>query len=184
MKSTAAKRYAEALHALARSNMRSREFLEQLEAMAAVWRDNAELRVLLTSPRVSLDNKRRVLAAVADGLGFESYLVNLLNLMLDKGRIQMIPALTEEFRNLDDQASGRVRARCQSARPLTEAQMEALRAKLIKITGARDVIVDLKIEPRLLAGFVANIAGKIIDGSLKGRLERLKRSLVQKEQER
>lgn len=180
MKNTVARRYAEALHSLAKEKDRGHTILPQLEAMAQVWLDNAEFRVLMTSPRVSLDHKRQVLAEVANGLQFEDYLINLFKLMLDKGRIQMIPDLAEEFRHLDDEASGRVRASCISAHPLKEGQLGALREKLVKISGAKDVIIDLEVDPSLLAGFIVNIDGKIIDGSLKGRLERLERSLAQK----
>lgn len=180
MKNTVARRYAEALHSLAKEQDRGHTILPQLEAMAQVWLDNADFRVLMTSPRVSLDSKRQILSELASNLKFEDNLVNLFNLMLDKGRIQMIPDLAEEFRHLDDEASGRARASCTTAHSLKEGQLEALRAKLVKITGAKDVIIDLEVDPSLLAGFIVNIDGKIIDGSLKGRLERLGRSLAQK----
>lgn len=180
MKNTVAKRYAEALHSIARTNNINQDILQQLEAMAEIWQDNAEFRVLMTSPRVSLDRKREILTGIAGGLQFGEYLTNLYNLVLDKGRISIIPDLAEEYRNLDDQASGRARASCKSAHPLKEEQFQKLRAKLIRISGAKDVIIDLEVDPSLLAGFSVNIDGKIIDGSLKGRLERLGRSLAQK----
>ena len=180
MKNPVARRYADALHALAKDGNLRQKVLHQLEATAKAWQDSSEFRILMTNPRVSLDRKRQILSELAKSLEFEDCLVNLFNLMLDKGRIQMIPDLAEEFRQLDDEASGRVRASCKSAHPLKEVQLEALRAKLIKITGAEDIIIDLEVDPSLLAGFSVSIDGKILDGSLKGRLERLGRSLAQK----
>lgn len=180
MKNPVARRYAEALHSLARTHNISQDTLQQLEAMAEIWRDNPEFRVLMTSPRVSLDRKREILTEIAGGLEFGDYLTNLFNLVLDKGRISIIPDLAEEYRLLDDQATARARASCISAHPLNEEQFEKLRSTLLRISGAKDVIIDLEVDPGMLAGFSVNIDGRIIDGSLKGRLERLGRSLVQK----
>lgn len=183
MRNTAAKRYAEALHSIAREKDLSQEILQQLEAMAEIWRDQPGFRVLMTSPRVEMARKRETLAELAQHLHFRDAMTNLFNLILDKGRIDMVPDLAQEFRQLDDHISARARAHCVSARPLSETQLEQLRAKLIRAVGAKDVLITMEIDPRLLAGFTVSIEGKIIDGSLKGRLNRLLRSLTQEKQQ-
>lgn len=178
MQNTVAKRYAEALYSVARESNLTREVLAQLEALAEVWQGQEGFRALMLSPRVEHSTKRQTLAELGEKLQFADTVKNLFDLMLDKGRIEMIPALAAEYRRLDDEAFGRARAHCKVAHPLTQEQLEQLRQKLIKIVGARDVLINVEIDQSLLAGFTVSIDGKIIDGSLMGRLQRLKRSLA------
>lgn len=177
MQNTVAKRYAEALHSLAREENLCQEILPQLETIAKAWQDNAEFRTLMTSPRVDMVRKRQILAELGYRLKFQSFMTNLFYLMLGKGRIDMVSDLADEFRKLDDQTSNRVRALCRSAQSLKNEQLTALRNKLIEIAGAQEVLINLEVEPSLLAGFTVSIDGKIIDASLKGRLQHLGRAL-------
>lgn len=183
MQSTAAKRYAAALHQIAREQKLTRQISEQLEELAKIWVNQPDFKALMTSPRIEISRKRSTLTELGDRLQFGKPMTNLINLMLDKGRIDIIPALAEEFRQLDDSLLGRARARCISARPLAEQQLDLLRNALKKVTGTKEVLITLETEPSLLAGFVVSIDGKIIDGSLKGRLERLQRRLTQQKQQ-
>jgi len=179
MQNTVAKRYAAALHEIAREQNITEQITRQLDELSRLWRDQGGLKSLLTSPRVELSQKRLVLSELGQKLHFDKAMTNLFNLLLDKDRIDIIPALADDFRSLDDSFIGRSRAHCRFPRPLTEQQLEQLREKLINITGAKDVLITLEIDPSLLAGFVASIDGKIIDGSLKGSLHRLQRRLTQ-----
>lgn len=179
MQNTAAKRYAEALYAIARENNLTLQVDSDLTELSGVWRDQLLLRSVLTSPRIELSLKRQTAEGLSKGLKMQKPMLNLLYLLLDKGRIDLISDLAREFSALHDAHSGRVRAHCKTARPLTEVQLDLLKAKLMKITGAKEVIVTLENDPSLLAGFVVKIDGKIIDGSLKGKLQRLQSSITQ-----
>lgn len=179
MQNTAAKRYAAALHSLAQDQNITEEVAQQLESLSIHWQEQRDFRTLLTSPRVGMDQKRQLMTEIGKKLKFGKAMANLMQLMLDKGRIEIIPGLAQEFIKLDDEYSGRIRAQCTSARPLTQTQLNALRDKLIKITGAKDVLISLETNPSLLAGFVVSVDGKMIDGSLKGRMQRLGRRLAQ-----
>ncbi len=178
MQTKAAKRYAAALHSFARQRGLTAEILRQLEEFAGLWQDSPELRQVMQSPRIERSRKANILQAVGSRLEFSQPLMNLCNLLLDKGRLEILPALFREFEALEDMAAGRARAHCLVAHPLTEEQLGKLRQKLIKISGAKDVLLTLETDPSLLAGFVVSIDGKIIDGSLKGRLHRLQRRLA------
>ncbi|MDD2281805.1 MAG: ATP synthase F1 subunit delta [Eubacteriales bacterium] len=178
MQTKAAKRYAAALHSYARQHGLTTEILKQLEEIAGLWQDSPELRQVMQSPRIERSRKAKILQAVGSRLEFSQPLTNLFNLLLDKGRLAIFPALFREFEALEDMAAGRTRARCLVAHSLTEQQLGQLRRRLIKISGAKDVLIALEADPSLLAGFVVSIDGKIIDGSLKGRLNRLQRSLA------
>lgn len=179
MQNTAAKRYAEALYDIARENNLTLQVDSDLTELSRVWKDQPLLRSVLTSPKIEISLKRQTAEDLSKRLKMQKPMLNLLYLLLDKDRIDLISDLAREFSALHDANSGRVRASCKTARPLTEVQLDLLKAKLIKITGAKEVIVTLENDPSLLAGFVVRIDGKIIDGSLRGRLKRLQSSITQ-----
>lgn len=177
MQSTVAKRYAQALFELARD--KKLELEPQMAAVAAIWNAEPLLSRVLTDPRWPVERKKSVLHSLAEQLNLDTYLLNTLNLLLDKGRIGHLPAVAAQYRILDDLHNRRIRAQCRSATALDEQQQEQLKAKLASLTGAREIELSVVIDPDLVAGFVVNIEGKIIDGSLKGRLERMGRKLAQ-----
>jgi F-type H+-transporting ATPase subunit delta len=178
MQTKVAKRYAAALYAFARQRGQTAEISHQLEEFVSLWQDSPELRQVMQSPRIERSSKTRILQAVGGRLDFSQPVANLLNLLLDKGRLEILPALYKAYETLEDKAAGRTRAHCIVAHSLTEQQLGQLRQKLIKISGSKDVLITLETDQSLLAGFVVSIDGKIIDGSLKGRLHRLQRRLA------
>lgn len=178
MQTKAAKRYAAALFANARQHNQSAATLSQLEKLTALWQANAEIREVMGSPKVKGSSKAGILKAIGSKLELMPSLVNLSYLLLDKGRLAMLPALCQEYEFLEDRALGQVRASCVSAQPLTEQELAQLRQSLTKLSGAAAVLLSVTLDPSLLAGFVVNIDGKLIDGSLKGRLHRIKSSLA------
>lgn len=180
MQTRAAKRYAAALHASAIQAGITTEIFHQLEALAGLWRETPELREVMNNPRIECPLKAEILHTISRELDSPQLLTNLLNLLLDKGRLEILPALYAEYETLEDKAAGRVRAKCIVAHPLTEEQLGKLRQRLLAISGAKDILITLETNPSLLAGFTVSIDGKIIDGSLQGRLHRLGRALAQK----
>lgn len=180
MQTKAAKRYAAALHASARQAEITSEVASQLAILAGMWRDIPELRDVMRNPQIEKSFKAEIVHKISRELDFPQLLTNLLNLLLDKGRLEILPALSSEYQALEDSAAGRVRAKCLVAHPLTEERVEKLRRRLLSFSGAKDIIISFETDPSLLAGFVVSIDGKIIDGSLRGRLHRLRRALAQK----
>jgi len=183
MQSTVAKRYAAALHSLAQDQNTTQLISQHLQELARIWQQETGFSKLMTNPRVDLARKRAVLTDLGAKLSFDQQMANLINLLLDKGRIDIIPALAQEYRQLDDFQQGRARAKCVSANTLSQDQLEQLQASLTKITGAKEVLISLEVDPSLLAGIVVSVDGRIIDGSLKGRLQRLRHRLASQKQQ-
>ncbi len=178
MLTKAAKRYAAALYASACQQGLAREIGRELEELATLWQTSSELVLTMQNPRLARSGKAELLETVAAKLELSPLLKNLNALLLDKGRLDLLPALHREYGELEDREQGLSRARCLVTHPLSQEQAQRLRQSLVKISGAREVIMTLTVDPSLLAGFVVNIDGKLIDASLKGRLQRLGLSLA------
>jgi F-type H+-transporting ATPase subunit delta len=103
--------------------------------------------------------------------------MNLIGLMLRRGRIDQLPRIAAEFRRLDDARQGITVATATSAAPLTPDEQTALMGRLEQMTGGR-VRLDVQVDPSLLGGLIVRVGDRLIDGSVRGRLERLRNRLV------
>jgi F-type H+-transporting ATPase subunit delta len=103
--------------------------------------------------------------------------LNLIGLMLRRGRIHELPRLAAEFRRLDNARQGITEATAITASPLTQDEIRALTERLEQLTGGR-VELEVQEDPSLLGGLVVRVGDRMIDGSVRGRLERLRNQLV------
>jgi len=102
---------------------------------------------------------------------------NLIQLLLRRGRIEALPRVAEEFRRLDDDRQGITHATATTAAKLTPDEVKDLTKRLERSTGRR-VALDVEIDPSLLGGLVVRVGDRMIDGSVRGRLERLRNQLI------
>jgi F-type H+-transporting ATPase subunit delta len=98
-------------------------------------------------------------------------------LLLERGRIAILPAVARAYEEMSDDKLGRVRALVKSAQPLDIASETEIRKALERRTGKK-VIMTSVVDPTLLGGMVAQVAGMELDGSLSSRLSTLKQRLL------
>jgi F-type H+-transporting ATPase subunit delta len=97
--------------------------------------------------------------------------------MLRRSRIDQLPRVAAEFRRLDNARQGITLATATSAAPLSPDEIQAVTGRMEQITGGR-VELDVQVDPSLLGGLVVRVGDRLIDGSVRGRLERLRNQLV------
>ena len=102
---------------------------------------------------------------------------SLALLLLERGRIAALPAVARAYEEMCDDKLGRVRALVKSAQPLDIASETAIRKALEKRTGKK-VIMTTVVEPALVGGVVAHVAGMVLDGTVSARLDALKHRLL------
>ena len=171
------KEYAEALFALACEESKENEFMAALEKIGKVFEETPEYTEFLASPSIPLQER---LNAIAASLGetLPEYVLSWLQLLCEKGRIGYFSKCVEEYRALLNAQKSVVTAKVISAVPLTEGELKALKQKLEKISGST-VLPVCSIDDSLLGGVVVEINGKVIDGSLRHRLHRVKEVMEQ-----
>ena len=131
---------------------------------------------MLANPAVPVDRRATALAEML-GDRVSRPVLNLIQLLLRRGRIEELPRVAAEFRRLDDDRQGITHATATSAAPLTPDEVRALTARLEQSTGGR-IALDVKVDPSLLGGLVVRVGDRLIDGSVRGRLERLRNQLI------
>jgi F-type H+-transporting ATPase subunit delta len=172
---TAARRYAEAAFEVAMRDGSLERWRPELDLAAGIAGDERALDVL-ANPSVPLERRTK---ALDDMLGerVSRPVRNLIQLMLRRGRIEQLPRVAAEFRRLDDERQGITHAIATSATALTPDEVRALTARLEQSTGGR-ISLDVQVDPSLLGGLVVRVGDRLIDGSVRGRLERLRNQLI------
>ena len=172
---SAARRYAEAAFEVAMRDNTIDAWRRELDAAATIVEEERIGRAL-ANPSIPLET-RLATAERTFGKLVGRQALNLIGLMLRRGRIQELPRLSAEFRRLDDERKGITHATATSASSLTKDEAAALTHRLEEYTGGR-VELDVQVDPSLLGGLVVRVGDRLIDGSVRSRLERLRNQLV------
>ena len=98
-------------------------------------------------------------------------------LLAQRGRLSSLPAVERQFKRLVDRERGIVPAAVSSAVPLEPAELEAIGARVRELTGSQ-VEITASVDPELIGGLTVRVGDRLIDASVRGRLERLRDRLV------
>jgi F-type H+-transporting ATPase subunit delta len=167
-----ARRYARALFQIGVAKGTFEQLGQELDALAAVYRESFELRQTLENPVFKMSQKRAILEKLLPRVAPSRPVQSFALLLLDRGRINFLPLIDRVYRELTDHQLGRVRAVVSSAKPLDViTEGEILRA-LERRTGKK-VLMKTEVDPNLIGGVVARVGDLVLDGSLRTRLENL-----------
>ncbi len=172
---TTARRYAEAAFEIGLRDGTVDAWRTELEVAAQALADERLTRVL-ANPAIPLEARTAVVSdALVARVGRP--VLNLVLLLLRRGRIELLPQVAAELKRLDDHRLGITPATATSAAPLEPDEVSALTTRLEQLTGGR-VDLDLRVDPSIFGGLVVRVGDRLIDGSVRGRLERLRSRLV------
>lgn len=171
-----AKRYARALFALAAEDGSQEPIGRALADLADAF-SKPPLRGFVENTSLDRKTRRAVVRNVAQAAGAAQVLASFLGVLAENHRLTALASIAVEYARLEDRRRGRVRASLLSARPLPGESRERIHQALERRTG-QQVIAEDVIDPQLLGGVVVEIQGRVFDGSVRTRLERLQRSLA------
>lgn len=171
-----AERYAQGLFELARESNTVREKKEQAELILKAIADNPELTVFLRAVKVTKEEKKNLITEVfKDAADQET--INLIKLLLDKGRIGYFREIFTEYVRLADEELGIATATVESARELKAEDIERIRKALIRKTG-REIVMKTKINPDLIAGIKVTVGNNVTDITMKTKIDSMKEALL------
>ena len=169
-------RYARALFALALEGGSLAAVEASLRTLTQALAESADFSALVASPIVGRGAAGAAVAGVAERLGTDGLTKNFLGVLAANRRLALLPAVIRDFAALNADRKGEVTATVTAAHALTEAQRQALAAKL-KAGIGRDVALDVTVDPSILGGLVVRVGSRMIDSSLKTRLDMLGQAL-------
>lgn len=174
-----ASRYAEAVFWAAEGPGEVERVGQELNELGRIMRSTLKLYELLSHPGISLDRRMAgVHKVLADSPS--ATVVSLLRLLLKGQRIELLPAIAEHYQELVDRWHGITPGEVTTVIPLTDEQRVRLETALNRMVSGR-VVLQNRIDPEILGGAVVRLSDRIIDGSVRNRLVRLRANLTQAE---
>ena len=149
----------------------------ELKAMADLMKSSLELRNVLRNPAVERKQKLKLLDAIVARSGAPKELRNFLAVLVDQKRIAQIGEIAEEFRHELNRRLGIAEAQVRSVRELSTEEKQSLQKKLEALTGKK-VQAAYSQDAALLGGVVIRIGSTIYDGSVRGRLQKIRQKLT------
>jgi F-type H+-transporting ATPase subunit delta len=167
--------YARSLFEVAKEHDELDEVHEQLGEFADVLAENRQLQVFFFSPYFSSEEKKDNVPKVIEG-GNEHF-VRFLQVLAEKHRLPVLFRIRREFDDLWRKEQHLLEVSVTSAVALDEETVKGIGQKIEKQTGQR-VELSSAVDPELIGGIVIRVGNKILDASVRNRLERLRRSVA------
>jgi F-type H+-transporting ATPase subunit delta len=176
-KETIAQNYAEALYELGKKSDRLEEYAVLLDAVAGAVEASPTAQMVFASPRVTKNEKARILANALPQAPKEFVL--FLQAVVKRGRQLLFRTMASRYLALVDLAFNRLRAEVTLARKPDAELQEAIRQALERASG-KEVIARYHLDPGILGGTIVRVGERSYDGSVKRRMTLLRRQLLAK----
>ena len=169
-------RYAIALFELANEQKQLDAVGESLAALKQALAESDDFRALTTSPLIGRDQAVRAVAASAGAMKLDPITVNFLGVLAKNRRLAQLGNVIRAFNLLAARHRGEITAEVTSAHTLDQGQVDAIRKNLRTRYGS-DIAVDLSVDPAILGGLVVKIGSRMIDGSIRTKLNALAQAM-------
>lgn len=168
-----AARYAAALFDLADESKQLDGVADDLRAIRALIAESADLRRLVRSPVLTRAEQARAMAAVLEKAGTSDLVRRFVGLVAENRRLFALTDMIEAYLSNLARRRGEVTASVTSAAPLSDAQTAALTEALRRAVGGK-VSIESHTDSSLIGGLVVKVGSRMVDSSLKSKLQRLK----------
>ncbi len=173
---TLAKRYAKALVEIGQEKDSLDKYGQDLASLSEMVSASRDFREVLINPVFTKEDKKRIADQVLRKMECDQMVINFVNLLIDRKRIDQLDGIEKAFRSEVDEIRGITRGEVSSAEPLSEEQLGRLTDALSQISG-KQVLVKAKVDPTLIGGLTAKVGDKVFDGTIRTQLSQLKESL-------
>jgi len=172
-----AKRYATAFVDTAEAKKKIDAVLQDINDVDAMVQNAPDFGAFVKSPLISKTDKVKSIEAIATKAKLQDITVNLLKLLAENGRLDMVEVIAEAVRKEISERRGEVVAQVKSAFPLDANQEKELKAALKKAVG-KEIAINVAIDKDLIGGMVVTVGSQMIDASVKRKLERLRIAMM------
>ncbi|GEN89560.1 F0F1 ATP synthase subunit delta [Oceanobacillus sp. FSL W8-0428] len=171
-----AKRYADALFRLGVEQQKLEQFAADLKVVKPVFQNDKKLAKFLTHPKIDNAKKKQLVVEAFQGL--DKTVLNTLQLLVDRHRTSIIPTIIDEYISLVNDAKGMADATVYSTRSLSDEEKSQLERSFAVRLGKSAVQLNNIVDPSILGGVKIRVGNTIYDGTVKGKLNRISRSIV------
>ena len=166
-------RYATALFELARDQGKLDAVAGDMASLARMIGESADMTRLVRSPVFTRDEQSKAMAALLDRAGADGLTKNFVGLVAQNRRLFALADMARDYRRLLAAHRGEIAASVTSAYELSDAEMSAIKSQLSAATKT-DIDVERKVDPSILGGLIVKVGSRMVDSSLRTKLQGLK----------
>jgi F-type H+-transporting ATPase subunit delta len=171
---TLARPYASAVFKQAKESKATEKWSESLAFLSAVACDK-DMAILIGNPKVKKDKLTELLVGVCQGI-VDKEGANFLKLLIQNNRLILLPDIAKQFEELKAEAEGYIKVDVLTAFPFAKDDEKKFAATLEK-TLSKKVHMNVAIDKSLIGGVLVRAGDRVIDGSIKGQLDSLRKAL-------
>lgn len=173
-----ARKYARALFEVADEKNIMSVIFDEVTALRTIFSDNEKLVIALSGKNLIKEEKNNLLEILKKP--FSNTMQDFLSLLSDYNRLDTLPIIIEDFIQLYDEDQRIIEAEVTSTYQLSQDQLSAMKNSLKKRYNASDVKISNVINKEIMGGVILRVGNEIIDGSVKQKLNNIKKLLLQK----
>ena len=170
-------RYARALFELALDAKSVDAVKADIETFDAMISESPDLHRLVRSPVFGAEEQSKALAAVLEKAGIGGLALNFLLFVASNRRLFAVRDMMRDFRKLVARWKGEVTAEVTVAEKLSDARLEEIKSALMSITGEKAVDLHVKIDPAIIGGLTVKLGSRMVDSSLRTKLNAIKHAM-------
>jgi F-type H+-transporting ATPase subunit delta len=170
--------YAEALFEAALERDELEEVLEELQEFTTVLEESEELRLFFYGGQIPEREKRRAIDALTEGMTLSTR--NFLKILADNGREEILDEVLLRYEELVKEHLGRVEVEVTTAVELSEDELDRIKERLGRSLEGREVKLQTSVDPNILGGAVFRFGGRMVDSSVRGRLQGLREEMLER----
>jgi F-type H+-transporting ATPase subunit delta len=159
------------------AHLNANDVQKQLDEFVAVWWESDDLREVFLDPTFPADQKVTILDKLNVRLGMSQQVRNFVAVLIQHDRLDILGEILDEYRREMDRRLGISEVHVTTARPLEADERRGIEQKVASLTGTQ-VRAQYFEDKSLLGGVVVRVGSTVYDGSVRGRIERLRKQLV------
>lgn len=167
-------RYATALFELALEDKAIDPVKQDLDRFDTLIAASPDLARLVRSPAFGADEQLKALSAILAKAGISGIAANFLRVIATNRRLFAVRDMIRGYRTLVARYKGEVTAEVTVAERLSGENLEALKSALKSVTGGKDIDLEVKVEPAIIGGLIVKLGSRMIDSSLRTKLNAIK----------
>jgi F-type H+-transporting ATPase subunit delta len=166
-------RYAKALYELARDSKAIPSIAKDFDSFKKLLQDNNTLKAMIQSPAVSKANKETLILKILKKAKAHKLTLNFCGTLAKNGRLILINEIIDVFLSEISRINGEVKAEVTSSFALDKSQQDEVKSAISKATGVKKIVLSNNVDESLIGGLIVKIGSKMIDNSIKTKLNRL-----------
>ena len=170
--------YAVALYELAKDNSELDKVADGFRSLKQLLKDSSDFKEMILSPTVTIEEKKEVMFLIANKNGFSSTLKKFLGFITLKNRLFFLDKIIESFLNLVSKIKGVLQAKLISSKKLSTEEQNKIQNELSEDFKSK-INIDYEYDPSLIAGLIMQVGSVMIDTSIKTKLKKLERNMLE-----